>query len=254
MANVPVPASGAAPRPDKPIHPKGLYKAFAASLTGTALEWYDFAVYSAAAAVVFPVVFFPSSDPLTGTILAFSTYAVGYVSRPVGGIIFGRLGDRIGRKKVLVDNADDHRRGHRPDRCAAGLRQHRHRRPDHPGAAALRPGRGRGRRMGRRRAALQRIRRPPPPRLLGVRGPGGPACGQPAGQRRPGRPHADADRGAVPQLRLAHRLPGFRPAGRFRPLDQAEAGRHPHLQGDRGRTANSPTPPSTRSSAGSSAR
>ncbi|MEV8148759.1 MFS transporter [Arthrobacter sp. NPDC080073] len=84
------------------MHPKGLYKAFAASLTGTALEWYDFAVYSAAAAVVFPIVFFPSSDPLTGTILAFSTYAVGYVSRPVGGIIFGRLGDRIGRKKVLV--------------------------------------------------------------------------------------------------------------------------------------------------------
>lgn len=102
MANVPVPASGAAPRPDKPIHPKGLYKAFAASLTGTALEWYDFAVYSAAAAVVFPIIFFPSSDPLTGTVLAFSTYAVGYVSRPVGGIIFGRLGDRIGRKKVLV--------------------------------------------------------------------------------------------------------------------------------------------------------
>ncbi|HCN22126.1 MAG TPA: MFS transporter, partial [Arthrobacter bacterium] len=102
MANVPVPASGAAPRSDKPIRPQGLYKAFAASLTGTALEWYDFAVYSAAAAVVFPIIFFPSSDPLTGTILAFSTYAVGYVSRPVGGIIFGRLGDRIGRKKVLV--------------------------------------------------------------------------------------------------------------------------------------------------------
>ena len=101
MARVPVPASGAVPH-NKPIHPKGLYKAFAASLTGTALEWYDFAVYSAAAAVVFPVVFFPASDPLTGTILAFSTYAVGYVSRPVGGIIFGRLGDRIGRKKVLV--------------------------------------------------------------------------------------------------------------------------------------------------------
>lgn len=102
MAKVPVPATGATPRPGKPMHPKGLYKAFAASLTGTALEWYDFAVYSAAAAVVFPIVFFPSSDPLTGTILAFSTYAVGYVSRPVGGIIFGRLGDRIGRKKVLV--------------------------------------------------------------------------------------------------------------------------------------------------------
>ncbi|WP_043423302.1 MFS transporter [Arthrobacter sp. 9MFCol3.1] len=102
MANAPVQAPGAAARPDAPIRPQGLYKAFAASLTGTALEWYDFAVYSAAAAVVFPIVFFPSSDPMTGTILAFSTYAVGYISRPVGGIVFGRLGDRIGRKKVLV--------------------------------------------------------------------------------------------------------------------------------------------------------
>jgi MFS family permease len=102
MANAPVQAPGAAARPGAPSRPEGLYKAFAASLTGTALEWYDFAVYSAAAAVVFPIVFFPSTDPMTGTILAFSTYAVGYISRPVGGIVFGRLGDRIGRKKVLV--------------------------------------------------------------------------------------------------------------------------------------------------------
>ncbi|WP_285319781.1 MFS transporter [Pseudarthrobacter sp. lyk4-40-TYG-27] len=102
MSNSPVSGAGAATQSGPPIRPKGLVKAFAASLTGTALEWYDFAVYSAAAAVVFPIVFFPSSDPLTGTILAFSTYAVGYVSRPVGGVVFGRLGDRIGRKKVLV--------------------------------------------------------------------------------------------------------------------------------------------------------
>ncbi|OZC55249.1 MFS transporter [Rhodococcus sp. 06-621-2] len=81
---------------------KGLVKAFAASLTGTALEWYDFAVYSAAAALIFPIVFFPDSDPLTGTLLAFSTYAVGYVARPVGGFVFGRLGDVIGRKQLLV--------------------------------------------------------------------------------------------------------------------------------------------------------
>lgn len=81
---------------------KGLAKAFAASLTGTALEWYDFAVYSAAAALVFPLVFFPDSDPLTGTLLAFSTYAVGYIARPVGGFVFGRLGDVIGRKQLLV--------------------------------------------------------------------------------------------------------------------------------------------------------
>ncbi|MGA9873937.1 MAG: MFS transporter [Rhodococcus sp. (in: high G+C Gram-positive bacteria)] len=79
-----------------------LAKAFAASLTGTALEWYDFAVYSAAAALIFPIIFFPESDPLTGTLLAFSTYAVGYIARPVGGFVFGRLGDVIGRKQLLV--------------------------------------------------------------------------------------------------------------------------------------------------------
>ncbi|MGW7072096.1 MFS transporter [Streptomyces sp. NPDC054855] len=84
--------------PDRP----GIRRAFFASLTGTALEWYDFAVYSAAAALVFGDLFFPSEDPLTGTLLAFSTYAVGYVSRPLGGFVFGRLGDVIGRKKVLI--------------------------------------------------------------------------------------------------------------------------------------------------------
>jgi MFS family permease len=84
------------------IDRRSLAKAFTASLTGTSLEWYDFAVYSAAAALVFPQLFFPDSDPLTGTLLAFSTYAVGYVSRPLGGFVFGRLGDVIGRKQVLV--------------------------------------------------------------------------------------------------------------------------------------------------------
>lgn len=84
------------------VDKKGLAKAFAASLTGTALEWYDFAVYSAAAALIFPIVFFPDNDPLTGTLLAFSTYAVGYIARPVGGFVFGRLGDVIGRKQLLV--------------------------------------------------------------------------------------------------------------------------------------------------------
>ncbi|MGW0994731.1 MFS transporter [Streptomyces sp. NPDC002520] len=80
----------------------GVRRAFAASLAGTSLEWYDFAVYSAAAALVFGDLFFPSKNPLTGTLLAFSTYAVGYVSRPLGGFVFGRLGDVIGRKKVLI--------------------------------------------------------------------------------------------------------------------------------------------------------
>lgn len=84
------------------IKRKDLYKAFAASLSGTSLEWYDFAVYSAASALVLGELFFPADDPYVATIAAFSTYAVGYVSRPIGGIIFGRLGDIIGRKRVLV--------------------------------------------------------------------------------------------------------------------------------------------------------
>ena len=73
-----------------------------ASVIGTTLEYYDFAVYNTLAALVFNRIFFPSFDPLTGTLLAFSTYAVGYLSRPVGGFIFGHLGDRRGRRFVLV--------------------------------------------------------------------------------------------------------------------------------------------------------
>jgi MFS family permease len=73
-----------------------------ASIVGTTLEYYDFAVYNTLAALVFGKLFFPSFDPLSGTLLAFSTYAVGYLSRPVGGLIFGHLGDRLGRRFVLV--------------------------------------------------------------------------------------------------------------------------------------------------------
>jgi metabolite-proton symporter len=73
-----------------------------ASIVGTMLEYYDFAIYNTLAALAFNRLFFPSFDPLTGTILAFSTFAVGYFSRPVGGVIFGHLGDRYGRRFVLV--------------------------------------------------------------------------------------------------------------------------------------------------------
>lgn len=74
----------------------------AASAIGTTLEWYDFAVYNLMAALIFNAVFFPSFDPLAGTLLAFSTYSVGYISRPVGGLLFGRMGDRRGRRLVLI--------------------------------------------------------------------------------------------------------------------------------------------------------
>ena len=72
------------------------------SLVGTTLEYYDFAVYSTLAALVFNRLFFPSFDPLSGTILALSTFAVGYLARPIGGVIFGNLGERFGRRFVLV--------------------------------------------------------------------------------------------------------------------------------------------------------
>jgi MFS family permease len=73
-----------------------------ASIAGTALEYYDFAVYNLLAALVFNKLFFPTVDPLAGTLLAFATYWVGYLSRPLGGIVFGSLGDRRGRRFVLV--------------------------------------------------------------------------------------------------------------------------------------------------------
>jgi MFS family permease len=84
------------------VEPRELRRAYAASLSGTALEYYDFAAYSVAAATVFGDVFFPTGDDLAGTMAAFSTYAVGYLARPLGGFLFGRLGDVVGRKKILV--------------------------------------------------------------------------------------------------------------------------------------------------------
>src|ERR1700743_23852 len=73
-----------------------------AACIGSALEWYDFFLYGTAAALVFGELFFPKSDPLTGTLLAFLTFGVGFVVRPLGGILFGIMGDRYGRKPVLV--------------------------------------------------------------------------------------------------------------------------------------------------------
>ncbi len=74
----------------------------AASAIGTILEWYDFALYNAMSGLVFNKIFFPSFDPLVGTLLSFLTYGVGMVARPVGGIICGRLGDIIGRRPMLI--------------------------------------------------------------------------------------------------------------------------------------------------------
>ena len=73
-----------------------------ASMVGTTIEWYDFNIYGAVAALVFSKIFFPSVDPAAGTLLALATFGVGFAARPIGGIIFGHIGDRIGRKAALI--------------------------------------------------------------------------------------------------------------------------------------------------------
>src|SRR4051794_39483615 len=79
-----------------------LRRAVIASTIGTTIEWYDFFLYSIVTGLVFAKLFFPQSDPLTGTLQAFAIYAVGFIARPVGAAIFGHYGDRIGRKSTLI--------------------------------------------------------------------------------------------------------------------------------------------------------
>jgi MFS family permease len=83
-------------------HSLQLRKAVVAATIGTTIEWYDFFIYGTAAGLVFPKLFFPNADPLTGTLAAFSTYFIGFVGRPIGAAIFGHYGDRIGRKATLI--------------------------------------------------------------------------------------------------------------------------------------------------------
>jgi MFS family permease len=73
-----------------------------ASLVGTTVEWYDFFLYATAAGLVFPKLFFPVGNETAATLLAFGTFAVGFVARPIGGVLFGHVGDRLGRKRTLV--------------------------------------------------------------------------------------------------------------------------------------------------------
>src|SRR5262245_6673392 len=83
-------------------HRSQLGRAVIASTVGTTIEWYDFLLYGQMAAIVFAKLYFPASDPLTGTLQAFAVFAVGFLARSVGAAIFGHYGDRIGRKAALI--------------------------------------------------------------------------------------------------------------------------------------------------------
>jgi metabolite-proton symporter len=82
--------------------PNHIRRVVIASFIGTTIEWYDFFLYGTAAALVFNKLFFPTVDPVAGTMAAFATFAVGFFARPLGGIVFGHFGDKIGRKSMLV--------------------------------------------------------------------------------------------------------------------------------------------------------
>src|ERR1700757_4911703 len=84
------------------VHRSQLRRAVVASTVGTTIEWYDFFLYSTVTGLVFGKLFFPKSDPLTGTLEAFAIYTVGFIARPIGAAIFGHYGDRIGRKAALI--------------------------------------------------------------------------------------------------------------------------------------------------------
>src|SRR3954468_14829593 len=83
-------------------HRRHLRRAILASTVGTAIEWYDFFLYSTVTGLVFAPLFFPHHDPLVGTLESFGIYAVGFVARPIGAAIFGHYGDRLGRKSALI--------------------------------------------------------------------------------------------------------------------------------------------------------
>src|SRR5437763_9127894 len=73
-----------------------------ASAIGCVIEWYDFFLYGVVAGLVFNKLFFPNQDAFVGILLAYATFAVGFIARPIGGIVFGHFGDRLGRKRMLV--------------------------------------------------------------------------------------------------------------------------------------------------------
>lgn len=138
-------------------HDKNLRRVVVSSLVGAVIEWYDFFLYGVVAGLIFNHLYFPEFDDRIGTMLAFATFAVGFVARPLGGLVFGHFGDKIGRKKVLVLTLMIMGTGTVAIRMHSFVCQHRDLGPDpaHLVPCCARP-RTR-RRMGRRRADVLRV-------------------------------------------------------------------------------------------------
>ena len=130
-------------------HQVQLRRAVIASTVGTAIEWYDFFLYSTVTGLVFAKLFFPHSDPWVGTLEAFAIYAVGFIARPIGAAIFGHYGDRIGRKSTLIATLLLMGLATAAVAVVPTYDERRHLGRGHPHGAALHPGRRRRRRMGR---------------------------------------------------------------------------------------------------------
>ena len=190
--------------------PSSVRRVIVASLIGTSLEWYDFFIYGTAAALVFNKLFFPSFEPLVGTLLAFATYAVGFIARPLGGIVFGHYGDKLGRKNVLVVTLLMMGIATFAIGLHADLRDDRGVGADPAGGAAVPPGARPRRRVGRRGPDDAGVRRRPAPRAQRELATGRRADRPAPRQRRPvadGRPHL---RRRVPVVGLAGAVPAQR--------------------------------------------
>ena len=100
MNTVPAPTSSTAPPPAAPANTRG--RVITASMVGTTIEFFDFYAYATAASLVFPALFFPTQTPANQLLSSFAVFGVAFVARPLGSLIFGHYGDRVGRKATLV--------------------------------------------------------------------------------------------------------------------------------------------------------
>ena len=215
--------------------PSSVRRVIVASLIGTSLEWYDFFIYGTAAALVFNKLFFPSFEPLVGTLLAFATYAVGFIARPLGGMVFGHYGDKLGRKNVLVVTLLLMGIATFAIGAAADLRHDRGVGAGPAGRAALPAGARPRRGVGRRGPDDAGVRRRPAPRAQRELAAGRRTDRAAARQRRPvadGRAHHGR---GVPVLGLAGAVPAQRAARARRAVDPDDDRREPAVPGGRGR-------------------